>query len=469
MTIAATDARLNRKVVHMGNMLFRIGSVAARRPWRILLIWVAVAAAILAVRSAWGGEPVDSFDLPGAESQHAVELIEDRFPGLTGTTSRIVFHSEAARLDSPANSAAIADVIARARRLEDVSAVSDPLAQDTAALSSDGLTAYATISYAVRFDALTSEDFAAVVAAGTPARDVGLQVEVGGAVADFGDTDSQGNEGIGLLIAVIVLILALGSVTAMLLPISLALFTMAVGIGLLGLLAAFSQVPKDTTTLATMIGLGVGIDYALFVLTRYRQFVAAGIERPAAIARANGTAGQAVVFAGITVLIAIIGFRASGLPAIAMMGYGTALFVALAVLAAVTLLPALLALTGARIDGLLARTRRKRVAAARHPDADDARWSLGEPRRTPPRQIRSRRPRRDGHLGHSRPQPAHRVLRCRGRVDRSHRPPRARPARGPRSGRASTGHCSQSWTFAPQPTRPRPPTRFATSSRRSRR
>ena len=153
----------------------------------------------------------------------------------------------------------------------------------------------------------------------------------------------------------IVLILALGSVTAMSLPISLALFTMAVGIGLLGLLAAFSQVPKDTSTLAMMIGLGVGIDYTLFVLPRFRQFVAAGIERPAAIARANGTAGQAVVFAGITVLIAIIGLRASGLPAIAMMGYGTALFVALAVLAAVSLLPALLALTGVRIDGLLAR------------------------------------------------------------------------------------------------------------------
>jgi RND superfamily putative drug exporter len=361
----------------MGTMLYRLGTVAARRPWRILLIWVAIAATVIVARNTWGGESIDSFDLPGAESQNAVELIEERFPGLTGTTSRIVFHSDTAHLDEPPQSQAISDAIDRGRVLEHVTDITDPLAQTTDALSSDGRTAYATISYSVRFDALTSEDLAAIEAATTPAREAGLQVEIGGAVADFGDTDSEGSEGIGLLIAVIVLILALGSVTAMLLPIGLALFSMAIGMGLLGLFAAIGDVPQDTTTLATMIGLGVGIDYALFVLTRYRQLVATGRDRPTAIARANATAGHAVVFAGITVLVAIIGLRASGLPAIAMMGYGTAIFVALSVLAAVTLLPALLAITGTRIDGLLARTRRKRIAAAGKPDATSiaGRWA----------------------------------------------------------------------------------------------
>ena len=173
------------------------------------------------------------------------------------------------------------------------------------------------------------------------------------------------------------LLIALGSCAAALLPIGLALFALVIGTGFLGLLAAAGDVPEDTTSLATMIGLGVGIDYALFVLTRYRQLVSDGHARVDAIAHANATAGQAVVFAGTTVLIAIVGLRASGLPAIAMMGYGTAIVVALSVLAAVTLLPALLGAVGHRIDGLTARTRRRRLRApadrSSRPSPDDGR------------------------------------------------------------------------------------------------
>ena len=211
----------------------------------------------------------------------------------------------------------------------------------------------------------------------SPAVSDGVQVGVGGAVADFGDGDTEGNESVGLMVALIVLLIALGSVAAALLPIGLALFALAIGTGLLGLLAAVGAVPEDTTSLATMIGLGVGIDYALFVLTRYRQLVSEGRIRADAIAHANATAGQAVVLAGTTVLIAIAGLRASGLPAIAMMGYGTTVVVAVSVLAAVTLLPALLATVGHRIDGLFARTRRRRQATVSRPVSATAagRWA----------------------------------------------------------------------------------------------
>jgi RND superfamily putative drug exporter len=361
----------------MGKLLYRIGSLTARHPSRTILAWLAIAAGVIAAAGAWGGEPTNSFDIPGAESQRAAELIEDRFPGLTGTTSRIVFHAEDGRLDDPATAETIASTVRRVGFLDDVGGVTDPFDPRTRALSADGETAYATIDYSVRFDELTPEHLEAVRTATSPAVSHGVQVEIGGAVADFGDGDTEGNESFGLGVALIVLLIALGSVAAALLPIGLALFALAVGAGLLGLLAAVGAVPEDTTALATMIGLGVGIDYALFVVTRYRQLVSEGRIRADAIARANATAGQAVVLAGTTVLVAIAGLRASGLPAIAMMGYGTAIVVAVSVLAAVTLLPALLGAVGHRIDGLFARTRRRRRATIDRPVSATAagRWA----------------------------------------------------------------------------------------------
>ena len=351
----------------MGTLLHRIGHLAARRPGRTALVWLVIAAATIAANGAWGGEPTNSFDIPGAESQRAVDLIEDRFPGLTGTTSRIVFHTETGRLDDPAIAASIEASVRDTRALEDVGGVTDPFDPGAATVSADGRTAYATIDYSVRFDELTPEHLDAIRSSTSPAAAAGVQVEIGGAVADFADEDTEGNESFGLAVALIVLLIALGSVAAALLPIGLALFALVIGTGFLGLLAAAGDVPEDTTSLATMIGLGVGIDYALFVLTRYRQLVSDGQARVDAIAHANATAGQAVVFAGTTVLIAIVGLRASGLPAIAMMGYGTAIVVALSVLAAVTLLPALLGAVGHRIDGLTARTRRRRLRASSRP------------------------------------------------------------------------------------------------------
>ena len=222
----------------MRNLLYRLGSTAARHPLRIVLLWLVLAAGVLGARSAVGGEPVDSFDIPGAESQAAVDLIEARFPGLTGTTSRVVFHTDAGRIDRPPRIDAVRAALDRVAALPEIGAVSDPFDPAQAAVSADGTTAYATLHYSVRFDELTSDDLDALRSAAAPAEDAGLQVEIGGAVADFGDQETGGKEGIGLLVAVVVLVVALGAVSAMVLPIGLALFALTVGTALLGLLAA---------------------------------------------------------------------------------------------------------------------------------------------------------------------------------------------------------------------------------------
>ena len=411
----------------MGTLLHRIGHLAARRPGRTALVWLVIAAATIAANGAWGGEPTNSFDIPGAESQRAVDLIEDRFPGLTGTTSRIVFHTETGRLDDPAIAASIDASVRDARALEDVGGVTDPFDPDAATVSADGRTAYATIDYSVRFDELTPEHLDAIRSSTSPAAAAGVQVEIGGAVADFADEDTEGNESFGLAVALIVLLIALGSVAAALLPIGLALFALVIGTGFLGLLAAAGDVPEDTTSLATMIGLGVGIDYALFVLTRYRQLVSDGQARVDAIAHANATAGQAVVFAGTTVLIAIV-----GTPRIRAAGH--------------------------RDDGVRHRHRGRAVGARRGDPAASAPWrggtphrrpdrphpppttqgvqptgrldlrrTMGPPRRKPPGPVRPRQPHLLVTLAVPLARPSHRVLRRRRRVHRADNAAGVRP------------------------------------------
>ena len=187
----------------------------------------------------------------------------------------------------------------------------------------------------------------------------------------------HGQEAIGLGAAVVILFVALGSLLAMVLPIGMALAALGVGIGMLGIMGSFMNMPGSTTTLAAMIGLGVGIDYCLFVVTRYRQFLTDGIDPCEAAGRANATAGQAVVFAGATVVVAICGLSLSGLPSISAMGYGTAVVVGISVLSAISLLPAFLALAGHRINGLRASTRARKARKANHCASDPANTASG--------------------------------------------------------------------------------------------
>ena len=346
----------------MSERLFRLGRTSARHPFRVVGLWVLAAITIVVVQGAAGGEFSDSFRVPGVESQRAADLLEDRFPSRAGQSARIVFHVDDGRVDDPTHR----PVLDRARTAltggADVAAVTDPHVAEAAAVSGDGRTAYVDVAYAA--DILTRVHFEDATSAAEAARQEGMEVEFTGALALLGE-DGPSSEVIGIAAAVIVLLVAFGSVVAMGLPIGTALMGLFVGSSAVGVLSAFMDIPEFSLILCMMVGLGVGIDYALFIVTRHRQHLHEGMSVEDAAGTANATAGLAVLFAGTTVVIAILGLFLAGLPALSAMGVSVALVVGIAMVAAVTLLPGLLGLAGTKIDKLSIhrRTRGGKPAA----------------------------------------------------------------------------------------------------------
>jgi RND superfamily putative drug exporter len=315
----------------------------------VLGIWLLAAIAVVALQGAAGGEFENSQRVPGVESQHAADVLQDRFPSQGGTAARIVLHTTEGRLDDAAHTPVVEQVRAELAGGTDVAGVTDPLAAGSAAVSGDGRTAYVDVAYAV--DKLTAAHLEDAMAVTHEARADGVDVELTGALATLAQ-DAPSSELIGVGVAIIVLLVAFGSVVAMGLPIATALLGIFVGAAGVGVLSAFLGIPEFSLILCAMIGLGVGIDYALFIVTRHRQHLHEGMSVVDAAGTAVATAGQAVLFAGTTVVIAILGLFLAGLPAISGMGAAVALVVAVAMAAAVTLLPGLLGLAGMRIDKL---------------------------------------------------------------------------------------------------------------------
>ena len=232
-------------------------------------------------------------------------------------------------------------------------------------LSQQGDIGFAVVNYAKQGNDITADDFSRLEAAMDPARDAGMQVEFGGEVARAAERPDLGSSEIfGLVAAMVVLLLAFGSVVAMGVPIGTALVGLLIGLSTVTVLTNVFDISSVSTTIATMIGLGVGIDYALFIVTRHREQLATGMTVAESAGHANATAGMAVVFAGTTVVIAICGLAVAGIPMVTTMGFASAIVVAVSVLAAVTLLPALLGLAGTKINSLrLPWVKRKQVEA----------------------------------------------------------------------------------------------------------
>ncbi|HEX8580793.1 MAG TPA: MMPL family transporter [Acidimicrobiales bacterium] len=342
----------------MSALLYRLGRSSARHPLRVLGLWLVAAVAIVALQGAAGGEFDDSFRVPGVESQHAADVLNDRFPSRGGQSARLVLHADEGRLDDPGPAATVALARRQLAGGRAVAGVTDPFAPEAAAVSADGRTAYVDVAYAV--DKLTAAQLDDATAVAERAGAGGVQVELTGALAQLAQDDPS-SELIGVGVAVVVLLVAFGSVVAMGLPIVTALLGIFVGAAGVGVLSAVMDVPEFSLILCMMIGLGVGIDYALFIVTRHRQHLHDGMSVADAAGTANATAGQAVLFAGTTVVVAILGLFLAGLPAISSMGVSVALVVSVAMAAAVTLLPGLLGLAGTRIDRLSIH-RRHRVA-----------------------------------------------------------------------------------------------------------
>ncbi|WP_336052093.1 MMPL family transporter [Streptomyces sp. CA2R101] len=348
----------------MATFLYKLGRFAFRRRRFVALIWVALLA-VAGVGAATAAAPAaDSFSIPGTEAQRAFDLLDQRFPGTNadGATARVVFKAPAGEtMKDPANKAAVERTVhALQSGSSQVDRVADPYAAKT--LSKDGRTAYAQVSYKVTGFELTDASKDALQDAAKDGRDAGLTVETGGnalqAIPETGAT-----EVIGIVISAVVLVITFGALIAAGLPLLTALIGVGIGVSTITALSSTLDLSSTTSTLATMIGLAVGIDYALFIVSRYRAELTEGREREEAAGRAVGTAGSAVVFAGLTAVIALVGLTVVNIPMLTKMGLAAAGTVVIAVLIALTLIPALLGFAGARV---LPRKARKE---AREPES----------------------------------------------------------------------------------------------------
>ncbi|HET6857301.1 MAG TPA: MMPL family transporter [Streptomyces sp.] len=357
----------------MATFLYKMGRFAFRRRPFVALAWVALLVLAGVGAASASTSSSSSFSIPGTEAQKAFDLLEQRFPGASadGATARVVFKAPAGeKMTDPDHKAEVQKVVADLKSSSDqVTRVVDPYVGK--AVSQDGSTAYTQVSYKVSGMELTEESKEALTGAGEEARDAGLTVEIGGdalqAVPETGSTEI-----IGVAVAAIVLVITFGSLVAAGLPLLTALIGVGIGVSTITALANVLDLGSTTSTLAMMIGLAVGIDYALFIVSRYRAELAEGREHEDAAGRAVGTAGSAVVFAGLTVVIALVGLAVVNIPMLTKMGFAAAGTVVIAVLIALTLVPALLGFAGERIVGKKARN-----AATAAEDGVEAKPNMG--------------------------------------------------------------------------------------------
>ncbi len=338
----------------------------------MIVAWIVALIGVGAIAGSAGSEFSEDFKLPASDSTDAFELLEDRFPSQSGDTATIVFRTSAG-VDAPAVRTRMERLFADAEELPHVSEVASPYARGgAAAVSEDGEIAYATVQYDVFTNDIEEDDTKRLIAEAEATGGDGLQVELGGQPIEEARAQEEGDTSfkIGLLAAVVVLLITFGSLVAMGLPILTALFALGVGLSLVTLGTHVFDTADFAPQLAAMIGLGVGIDYALFILTRFRNGLDEGLEKRDAAIAAVDTAGRAVLFAGITVIIALMGMLLLGLSFL----YGVAMAAALAVLmtmiAALTLLPALLTIAGHWVD----RLRLPGLGSRKPSTAENTRW-----------------------------------------------------------------------------------------------
>jgi putative drug exporter of the RND superfamily len=332
-------------------MLKRLARTCYRRRWRVLAVWVVFLVAVSVFSSAAGGVFRNEFSLSGSESEQAQELLKERgFGDRAGFSGQIVFATDRS-VDDPNVRQAMEQLFARVERTVPRTQVVSPYATEGARqVSENRRIAYGEVNFADRSDKAFRDAADEVKAEAGAVKVSGVRIELGGKL--FSDQELPASEAIGVFAAIMVLLIAFGSVLAAGLPILTALFGIGTGIALVQLTANGLTMPEFTTQAVAMIGIGVGIDYALLIITRYRQAVRDGHNPESAVALAADTAGRSVVFAGTTVVIAVLGMVLINVPAIRGLAVGIALGVLMTMLAASTLLPAVLGFVGRNIDKL---------------------------------------------------------------------------------------------------------------------
>ncbi|MEU9046039.1 MULTISPECIES: MMPL family transporter [unclassified Kitasatospora] len=360
----------------MATFLYRLGRWAFVRRRLVTLLWVAVLAVggVLAAKAP--AAPDDGFAMPGTEAQKAFDLMNERFPGghADGASARLVFVAPSGqKITAAPHQQAVERTVDELAHAEQVTGAVSPF--KAGVVSKDGSTAYATVNYSVKAGELSQGATHALEQAAQHGRDAGLKVEIGGNALTAKPGAGGSSETIGMALSAVVLVITFGSLVAAGLPLLTAVVGVGLGMALITALGSTLGLSSTTGTLAMMLGLAVGIDYAVFIVSRYRAELTEGRTPQEAAGRAVGTAGSAVVFAGLTVVIALAGLSVVGIPILAKMGMAAAGTVVIAVLVALTLVPALLGFLGRKV--LPRKVRKARGVAAREATKENggARWA----------------------------------------------------------------------------------------------
>jgi RND superfamily putative drug exporter len=338
----------------MSAALYAIGHACVRHRWAVLPLWIAVLIVTVLLANHFGRNTSNDLTLPGSGSTNAQDLLDDKLPEQANGTNPVVMQAPSGKLTDSQNKKVVQDTVASLKKAPHVTKAVSPLSsKGSSFLSKDEKIGYISLTIGLSQSDLTEEQAQEIIDHESPATDANFQVANGGYLGNaVSKPDVEKSEVVGLIAAVIILIFMFGTLTAMFLPIVTALVGVGTGLAAIGLLGHGITVPTVGPTLGTMLGLGVGIDYALFIVTRHKGFMEQGFPVEEAAARAVATAGGAVVFAGGTVVIALVSLAVAQIPLVSALGYSAAVVVLIAILTAITLIPALLAIMGKRIDSL---------------------------------------------------------------------------------------------------------------------
>lgn len=372
----------------MSGLLQRLGSFAARRPWVMFLAWLIILGGLLGASHAFGGQYVNNYNVPGTESDNGLNRLNDTFPTQGGYAGQIVFHARHGTVAD--QKTAIDQATTNVSKLPDVIKAVSPFSSSGAgAVSKSGTIAYSSVSWNVNPYSLDTTYLDRLNTAVAPARKAGLQVEYGAGAGQIGQTSSdRTSELIGLACALVLLLFMFGSLIAAAIPLISAVFSVGAGLSLLGLLAAAMTFPTTAPTVATLLGLGVAIDYGLFLVARHREQLDTGMGVVESAGRSEATSGVAIVVAGTTVVISILGLFISGVAFVGALGLAAAIVVAITMAAALTLVPAFLGAVKENARALTARVRAHRAGESvqsqaketaeatqqRHENSGFARW-----------------------------------------------------------------------------------------------
>ncbi len=334
--------------------LYAIGRFCSRHHWPVIGAWVVLAIVLVVAGQASGDKTAENLTLPGTDSTIATELLEDNLPEQAFGSNPLVLEAPSGKLTDSKYAQGVAESVKRLEAIPFVNSAVSPLSKQGAQfLSKDRRIGYIPVVLSVGPGEIDETEANRVLDAARPAHEAGLETSIASYVGQqLSKPSTEKSDAIGLAAAVIILLFAFGTATAMMLPIVSAVIGLACALSIIRLLEQVAQIPGVASTLATMIGLGVGIDYALFIVTRHKLQLKDGMEMRESIARAVASSGGAVVFAGFTVVIALCSLAFAGIPLVATLGFTAAIAVVIAVCAAVTLLPAMLGALGPHIDSL---------------------------------------------------------------------------------------------------------------------